>query len=102
MCVSRVAAISRSARLYEAFASLKPNADGEVKLSTIREMIMRVSATPIDDGALRAWMAEADSDGSNSLSFFEYVRVDTRLSAEGPDRTTTGTGTGTGSSASGV
>ena len=50
-------------------------------------MLTRVSVTPIDDEALEAWMAEADSDGNSSLSFFEYVRVDAesrqRLSSKG-------------------
>ena len=50
-------------------------------------MLVSASVTPIDDKALAAWMAEADADGSSSLSFAEYVRMskrmDTRLSADG-------------------
>ena len=68
--------------LYDGFETLEANADGEVELDAIRDMLMRVSLTQIDDEALRAWMVEADSDGNSSISFFEYVRVDTRLSAE--------------------
>ena len=103
-------------QLYNGFAELEPNDEGEVELATIRDMLVRMSVTPIDDEALQvsapnrpaslphpaisptpahislavadeamqAWMGEADSDGSSSLSFFEYVRVDTRLSDQGP------------------
>ena len=68
--------------LYDGFATLNRNDDGEVDLGAIRDMLVRVSVTPIDDDALKEWMAEADSDGNASISFFEYVRVDTRLAAK--------------------
>jgi len=43
-------------------------------------MLRRVSVDgSVDDNGLEAWMAEADSDGNGSLSFFEYVRVDTQV-----------------------
>jgi len=41
---------------------------------------MRAGVAPIEDEELEAWMAGADLDGTNTLSFFEYVRMDTRLS----------------------
>jgi len=68
-------------RLYDGFATLKANDEGEVELSAIRDMLRRVSMTPIDDEALNAWMVEADSDGNSSLSFEEYVRLDARVDA---------------------
>ena len=70
--------------LYDGFAILEPNEDGEVGLGAIREKLSRVSGAPIDEAALEQWMAEADSDGDRSLSFFEYVRVESVLyAAEG-------------------
>ena len=68
--------------LYAAFALLESNEEGEVGLEAIRGMLMRVGVGPaVEDDALGKWMAEADRDGSNSLSFFEYVRVETQASA---------------------
>ena len=58
--------------LYKGFARLEANESGEVELKTIRDMLVTMSITPIDDEALEAWMAEADSDGSSSLSFFQH------------------------------
>jgi Ca2+-binding EF-hand superfamily protein/voltage-gated potassium channel Kch len=79
--------LTQICRLYAGFATLNMNDDGEVELDAIRNMLQRVSVTPIDDQALEAWMAEADEDGNSSLSFFEYVRVDAesrqRLSGKG-------------------
>ena len=59
--------------------------EGEVELGAIRNMLASVGV-PIEDDKLTAWMAEADRDGSNALSFFEYVRVDTQLSATSDER----------------
>ena len=69
---------------YALFASLDANDDGDVGLDELRDMLLRTSVAPIDDEAeerLEAWMAEADADGSNTIDFFEYVRMDARLSA---------------------
>jgi len=71
--------------LYDGFSLLEPNAEGEVELGAIRNMLASVGV-PIEDDKLTAWMAEADRDGSNALSFFEYVRVDTQLSATSDER----------------
>ena len=68
-------------RLYDGFSMLDANDDGEVSLAEIRKMLTRVGAAPVKDEELKVWMAKADGDGSNTLSFFEYVRVDTQLSA---------------------
>lgn len=72
-------------RLYDGFAMLEANDDGEVELSAIRNMLVRVGEASTEDDKLNeeleTWMAEADGDGSNTLDFFEYVRVDARLSA---------------------
>ena len=69
--------------LYGAFAVFEANEEGEVGLEAIRGMLVRVGVGPsaVEDEALGAWMAEADRDGSNSISFFEYVRVETQFSA---------------------
>ena len=47
--------------LYNGFATLEPNGDGEVDLGSIRDMLVRVSATPFDDDALMAWMADCEA-----------------------------------------
>jgi len=74
--------------LYDGWALLEANDDGEVELGAVRAMLEGSAAdllTPIEDDTLddelERWMADADGDGSNTLSFFEYVRVDARLSA---------------------
>ena len=67
--------------LYSGFATLEANGNGDVTLDAVREMLMRVSVAPIDEAALLMWMTEADTDGSNCLSFFEYVRIDTKAAA---------------------
>ena len=68
--------------LYDAFTSLECNEDGEVGLDAIREMLMRVGVGPaVEEEALAAWMAEVGRDGCSTLSFFEYVRVETQLLA---------------------
>ena len=69
---------------YDGFSLLKANDEGEVELDAIRDMLTRVGVAPLDDSLLEeleAWMAEADRDGSNALSFFEYVRVEARVEA---------------------
>lgn len=69
--------------LYDGFALLSANDDGEVELSAIRNLLSSVGVLPAaEEETLTAWMAEADRDGSNALSFFEYVRVDTRASQQ--------------------
>jgi len=65
--------------LYEGFGALEANDEGEVELSAIRQMLVSMSVAPIDEEALGEWMASADSDGNSCLSFFEYVRVETRI-----------------------
>ena len=67
--------------LYAGFALLEKNAEGEVALGAMQDLLARVGqGAMVNDRALEAWMAEADRDGSNTLSFFEYVRMDARLS----------------------
>lgn len=70
--------VAQVCRLYEGYAVLEANAEGEVELETIRRTMASLP-WPIDEDELEAWMAKADRDGSNSLSFFEYVRVETQL-----------------------
>ena len=62
-------------KLYDVFSTLDADDDGEVGLSELRDMLMRMSITPIDDEALSMWMADADEDGGGTLSFEEYVRI---------------------------
>ena len=74
--------LAQVCELYDGFATLEANEDDEVELGAIRDMLARVGGVaPIDEDALKAWMEEADSDGNSSLSFFEYVRIDAKLSA---------------------
>ena len=63
-------------RLYDGFAMLEPNGEGEVELRAMRDTLARVGVGPSADDELDAWwVAQAGRDGSNTLSFFEYVRV---------------------------
>ena len=55
------------------------NESGEVELDALCDMIVRLGVAAADDDELRAWIAEADRDGNNTLSFFEYVRVEAEL-----------------------
>ena len=49
----------------------------QVELSAVREMLARAGKPgPIMPPELERWMRQADLDGSNTLSFFEYVRAD--------------------------
>jgi len=75
--------LAQVCELYDGFAALQANSDGEVELSSLRTVLAAMGGAPIDEEALSAWMAEADADGNACLSFFEYVRVDTRLSEPG-------------------
>jgi len=75
--------LAQVCELYDGFAALQANSDGEVELSSLRTVLAAMGGVPIDEEALSAWMAEADADGNACLSFFEYVRVDTRLSEPG-------------------
>ena len=73
---------SQICRLYDGFVLLESNEDGEVELTSIRDMLSSVGVASVDnDETVAAWMAEADQDGSNALSFFEYVRVDSQRPA---------------------
>jgi len=72
-------ALSQICQLYEGFAEFDANDKGEVELQAIRQMLVRTSVTKLDEEALGAWMAAADTDGSSSLSFFEFVRVSAQV-----------------------
>jgi hypothetical protein len=64
-------------KLYDGYTMLAPNANGEVEMSAVREMLARAGKPgPIMPPELERWMRQADLDGSNTLSFFEYVRAD--------------------------
>ena len=64
-------------KLYDGYTMLAPNANGEVEMSAVREMLTRAGKPgPIMPPELERWMRQADLDGSNTLSFFEYVRAD--------------------------
>jgi len=70
--------VAQVVALWDVFATLDVDDDGEVQLAEVRNVLMRASVTPIDDSALQAWMADADEDGGGALDFGEFVRVSSK------------------------
>ena len=76
--------------LYEGFASLEANDDGEVATSELRELLIRTSEAPMDDEALEAWRKQdlcvvgvdgeeicsfGDGPPKATANFFDFVRM---------------------------